>query len=69
MLFDGVRSKNGSGIKIILIDPNGKIHKFSYRLTWLCTNNAVEYEVLCLRLEQASKMQIWCLKIKGDLEL
>jgi len=58
MFFDGARSKNGSGTKIILIEPTGKIHKFSYRLTWLCTNNAIEYEVLYLGLEQAIKMQI-----------
>lgn len=41
----------------------------SYRLTWLCTNNATEYEALCLGLEQAIKMQIQCLKIKEDLDL
>jgi len=67
--FCGARSKNGSGTKIILINHTREIHKFSYRLTWLCTNNAAKYEALCLGLEQAIKMQIWCLKIKCDLEL
>ena len=58
MFFDGARSKNRFGTRIILIDPIGKIHKFSYRLTWMCTNNEVEYESLCLGLEQPIKMQI-----------
>lgn len=51
MFIDGARSKNGSGIGIMLIDPIGKIHKFSYKLTWLCSNNATEYEPLCLGLK------------------
>jgi len=69
MAFDGAKSKNGSETGIILTNPNGKVHKFSFKLTWLCSNNAAEYEALCLGLEQAIKMKIRCLKIKGDLEL
>jgi len=66
MFFDGARSKIHSCTRIFLIDPMGKIHKFSYRLTWMCTNNVAEYEALCLGLEQVIKLQIPCLKIKGD---
>lgn len=65
IFFYGARSKNGSGTRIILIDPIGKVYKFSYRLTWMCSNNTTEYEALCLGLEKAIKMQIHCLRIKG----
>jgi len=65
IFFYGARSKNGSGTRIILIDPTGKVYKFSYRLTWMCSNNTTKYEALCLGLEKAIKMQIHCLRIKG----
>ena len=58
IFFDGAKSKNGVEIKIILINPTGKIHKFAYIITWLCSNNVAKYEALCLGLEQAIKMQI-----------
>jgi len=69
MSFDGAKSKNRFEARITLTNPTGKVHKFAFRLTWLCSNNAAEYEALCLGLEQAIKMEILCLKIKRDLKL
>lgn len=51
MSFDGAKSKNGSKVGIVLIGPTSKVHKFSFKLTWLCSNNVAEYEALCLGLE------------------
>ena len=40
MNFDGSCSSEGNRYDIILYSPVGKIHNFSYRLEFACTNNA-----------------------------
>lgn len=54
---------------MVFIAPLGKRFKFSFRLTWLCTSNAIEYEAICLGLEQAHKMKIKNLMVFGDSDL
>jgi hypothetical protein len=51
MHFDGSCSNGGNGVSIILYSPIGKIHNFSYRLEFSCTNNVVEFEALLLGIE------------------
>jgi ribonuclease HI len=53
MHFDGSCSNEGNGADIILYSPIGKIHNFSYRLEFSCTNNVVEFEALLLGIENA----------------
>jgi hypothetical protein len=43
MHFDGSCSSEGNIVGIILYSPVGKIHKFSYRLAFSCTNNVTEF--------------------------
>jgi hypothetical protein len=43
MHFDGSCSNEGNKAGIILISPVGKIHNFSYRLEFSCTNNVTEF--------------------------
>ena len=49
--FDASCSNEGNKAGIILYSPVGKIHKFSYRLEFSCTNNVTKFEVLLLALK------------------
>jgi hypothetical protein len=51
MNFDGVFSRAGKGVGIVIQAPNGKVSKFAYRLDFDATNNVAEYEALILDLE------------------
>jgi hypothetical protein len=53
MHFDGSCSNEGNRAGIILISPVGKIHNFSYRLEFACTNNVTEFKALLLGIENA----------------
>jgi ribonuclease HI len=53
MHFDGSCSNEGNRVGIILISPIGKIHNFSYRLEFACTNNAPEFKALLFGIENA----------------
>jgi hypothetical protein len=46
MHFDGSCSNEGNKATIILYSHVGKIHNFSYRLEFSCTNNITEFEAL-----------------------
>lgn len=69
MFFDGARSKVGSRAGMVFIAPSRERLKFSFRLTWLCINNIIEYEAIYLGLEQAHKMKIKNLMVFEDSEL
>jgi ribonuclease HI len=69
MHFDGACSNEGNGVGIILYSPIGKIHNFSYRLEFACTNNVVEFEALLLGIENAYNLGCGHLTIFGDSEL
>jgi hypothetical protein len=51
MHFDGSCSSEGNGVGIILYSPMGKIHNFSCRLEFACTNNFTEFEALLLGIK------------------
>jgi hypothetical protein len=69
MHFDGSCSNEGNGADIILYSPIGKIHNFSYRLEFACTNNVVEFEALLLGIENAYNLGCGHLTVFGDSEL
>jgi ribonuclease HI len=69
MHFDGSCSNEGNGVGIILYSPLGKIHNFSYRLEFACTNNVTEFEALLLGIENAYNLCCGHLIIFGDSEL
>ena len=54
---------------IILYSPVGKIHNFSYRLEFSCTNNVIEFEALLLGIENAYNLACGHLTFLGDFEL
>jgi ribonuclease HI len=69
MHFDGSCSNEGNGADIILYSPIGKIHNFSYRLEFACTNNDAEFEALLLRIENAYNIGCDHLTVFGDSKL
>jgi ribonuclease HI len=69
MHFDGSFSNEGNKDGIILYSPMGKIHNFSYRLEFACTNNVTKFESLLLGIENAYNLGFRHLTIFGDSEL
>ena len=69
MHFDGSCSNEGNGVGIILYSPVGKIHNFSYRLVFSCTNNVTKFEALLLGIENAYNLGCGHLTVFGDSEL
>jgi len=55
---DGSKSKQGAGVGVELIDPQGKSYLAAYRLQFSCTNNIVEYKALILGLVMAIKKRV-----------
>jgi hypothetical protein len=66
MKFDGSCSNEGNGAVIILYSHVGKIHNFSYRLEFACTNNVTEFEALLLYIENAYNLGRGHLTVFGD---
>ena len=69
MYFDSASSNKGVRAGFVFISPNKETFKFSFTLTFTCTNNIVEYEALSLGLKVASKHKIKNLHVIGDFEL
>ena len=69
MKFDGAWSNEGNGDGIVLYSPVGKIHNFSYRLDFACTNNVTEFESLILGIENDFNQGCYHLSVFGDFEL
>jgi ribonuclease HI len=69
MHFDGSCSNEGNGAGIILYSLVGKIHNFSYRLEFACTNNTTEFEALLLGIENAYNLGCGHITVFGDSEL
>jgi ribonuclease HI len=66
MNFDASCSNEGNGADIILYSPIDKIHNFSYRLEFSCTNNVIEFEALLLGIENVYNLGCSHLTVFGD---
>jgi ribonuclease HI len=69
MHLDGLCSSEGKGAGIILYSPIGKIHIFSYRLEFVCTDNITKFEALLLGIENSYNLGYGHLSIFGDSDL
>lgn len=50
MYFNATNSKDGLGVGVLLISPNGRTYKLSFTLAFTCTNNVAEYVAFLLGL-------------------
>jgi ribonuclease HI len=69
MHFDGSCSNEGNGACIILYSPTGKIHNFSYRLEFACTNNVTKFKALLLGIKIAYNLGCGHLTVFGDSKI
>ena len=67
--FDGAFSNRGNNVCIILYSHVAKIHNFSFRIEFYCTNNVVEFEALLLGIENTYNLACGHIIVFGDLEL
>nr|XP_025640464.1 uncharacterized protein LOC112735106 [Arachis hypogaea] len=61
LYFDGSKHKDGAGVGILIISPEGIPSEFLFELKYPCSNSVAKYEALILGLE--------ILIIKGALEV
>lgn len=66
--FDGSCANAGSGLRVVLISPDGEMTCFAYELDFKNTNNIAEYEAL-LSIMAAKQKGVKMLKAQGDAEL
>lgn len=69
MKFNGARSKYRASDRIILEEPSGKIHPFSYCLQFECTKNITKYKALVIRLYQALDLGVKNYKVYKDSKI
>ncbi|XP_058784953.1 uncharacterized protein LOC131659846 [Vicia villosa] len=69
LFFDGSRHKEGTGVGIFVVSPDGIPTKFRYRIKGDCSNNEAEYEALIIGLQIMLNVGIRDVDIKGDSEL
>ncbi|KAH9299611.1 hypothetical protein KI387_031293, partial [Taxus chinensis] len=67
--FDGRCSSASSGVVVLLISPEGKIHPFSYKIYFENTNNIAEYEAILLGLNMEKEMGVKNISTHGDAGL
>ena len=68
MYFDGSSIVQGGGLGVVLKSLREN-HTFAYKLHFLCSNNAAEYEALLVGSRAARKLGIKRLKVFGDSKL
>ncbi|CAL8133986.1 unnamed protein product [Prunus armeniaca] len=66
LYFDGSKIDLASGAVIVLEDPLGIKHCYSFQLDFQCTNNRAEYEALIIGLEMLVELRVQSVEILGD---
>ncbi|KAL1295102.1 hypothetical protein AAHE18_19G187000 [Arachis hypogaea] len=69
LYFDGSRYKDGAGVGIFIISPEGIPSEFLFELKYPCSNNVAEYEALILGLEILVSKGPLEVQILGDSQL
>ncbi|XP_019198930.1 PREDICTED: uncharacterized protein LOC109192688 [Ipomoea nil] len=69
MYFDGASHREGAGVGIVFVTPEGAVLSYSFTLTEQCSNNVAEYQALILGLEIAANMKQLRINIYGDSKL
>ncbi|KAI5316192.1 hypothetical protein L3X38_045368 [Prunus dulcis] len=66
LYFDGSKTDKASGAEVVLEEPLGVRHCYSFQLDFQCTNNRAEYEALIIGLEMLVELGIQSVEILGD---
>ncbi|CAL8152345.1 unnamed protein product [Prunus armeniaca] len=66
LYFDGSKTDLASGAGIVLKDPLGIRHCYSFQLDFQCTDNRAEYKALIICLEMLVELGIQSVEIQGD---
>ncbi|XP_072064965.1 uncharacterized protein [Arachis hypogaea] len=69
LYFDGSKHKDGAGVGIFIISPEGVPSEFLFELKYPCSNNVVEYEALILGLKILIDKGVLDVQILGDSQL
>ena len=69
MTFDGSSIFTDGGASIVLANRENEALSMSFKLDFLCSNNAAEYEAYLTSLAIAREMGIKRLKVRGDSNL
>ena len=69
MYFDRSISKQRASAGVGIIFPNRDFKVYSFKLTFECTNNVAEYEVLLLGLNALEDLKAKIIDVFGDYEL
>ncbi|XP_016177922.1 uncharacterized protein LOC107620245 [Arachis ipaensis] len=69
LYFDGSNHKDGAGVGILIISPEGVPSEFLFELKYPCSNNVAEYEALILGLEILIDKGALEVQILGDSQL
>ncbi|KAI5351772.1 hypothetical protein L3X38_004663 [Prunus dulcis] len=66
LYFDGSKTEKASGAGVVLEEPLGVRHCYSFQLDFQCTNNRAEYEALIIGLEMLVELGVQSVEILGD---
>ncbi|XP_050289941.1 uncharacterized protein LOC126728116 [Quercus robur] len=69
MRFDGLATTASNGIGVVLSCEDGDIMPLSFKLDFLCLNNAAEYEAYLIGLAITLSMGIKHIRVLGDFNL
>ena len=69
LYFDGSKHRNGTGIGVLIISPEGSPTKLMFEMITPCSNNEAEYEALLVGLETLKLFRAKNVLIRGDSQL
>ena len=69
LFFDGSSCKQGGGIGIVIISPQGASFDFAFQTKPMTTNNQVEYEAILKGLQLIQEVKAESIEIFGDSQL
>ncbi|XP_066314981.1 uncharacterized protein [Miscanthus floridulus] len=69
LFFDGSPCKQGGGIGIVIISPQGLSFEFAYTIKPMTTNNQAEYEAILNGLQLLQEVKVGAIEIFVDSQL
>ena len=67
--FDGSKAATRAGAGFQIKSPDGKVSRYTVRLTAKSTNNQAEYKALIAGLQRALNLEAMCIEIMGDSQV